>query len=64
MANGRIVTPRKAGPPIPADWRPRYLELIEQHGNYYVTAQLAGVSYRTALRARVLAEFALWCSMS
>ena len=48
----RSGTPRKSGPPLPVDWKPRYLDLIKQHGNYYATAELVGISYRTALRER------------
>jgi hypothetical protein len=46
------VPDRKPGPPLPLGWKDRYVELIGQRGNFYETAELCGVHYKTALRER------------
>jgi len=42
----------RPGPPIPADWRERYLEHVRTHGHYALAARKAGVSPKTAERER------------
>jgi len=42
----------RPGPPIPADWKARYLEHVRTHGHYALAARRAGVSPKTAERER------------
>jgi hypothetical protein len=43
----------RPGPPIPTEWRDRYLAHVRQHGHYALAAQVAGISQETARRERV-----------
>lgn len=47
-----VQTERTPGPPLPADWRERYLEGIRKTGNYYKPAWAIGISPKTAQRER------------
>jgi hypothetical protein len=46
----RVCSP---GPPIPAQWRERYLDHVRLHGHYALAARAAGISQETARRERV-----------
>ena len=47
-----IEQPRRDGPPLPPQWRERYIEEVTRTGGLYRAAERVGVNYTTTLRYR------------
>ncbi len=52
MSRVTSVRKRRPGPPLPANWKARYLEYLRTEGGFYRSARLVGVEYDTTLAER------------